>query len=106
MRAEEERFGETLARGVHALHGRLRSFLDPGAQFAADDRPGPSEIAAPGHTNLDAGLSWFPIEPLELRAAVRNLLDEAYYASPDRRFVLAPGINAAVTAAVRFSCAR
>jgi outer membrane receptor protein involved in Fe transport len=72
------------------------------ARSAADDRPGPSEIAAPGHTNLDAGASWFVTDRLEIRGAVRNILDEEYYASPDPRFVLAPGINGSVTLAVRF----
>jgi outer membrane receptor protein involved in Fe transport len=39
---------------------------------------------------------------LDLRALVRNILDETYYASPDTRFVLAPGISASLTAVVRF----
>jgi hemoglobin/transferrin/lactoferrin receptor protein len=72
------------------------------ARFADDDRPGPSEIAAPGHTHVDAGLSWFLTPRVELRGAVRNLRDEEYYASPDPRFVSAPGLNGAVTVAVRF----
>jgi hemoglobin/transferrin/lactoferrin receptor protein len=72
------------------------------AAYDADDRPGPSEIAAPGHANLDVGGSWTISPRVELRGAVRNLLDEAYYASPDPRFVLAPGINGFVTLAVRY----
>jgi len=72
------------------------------AVYAEDDRPGPSEILAPGHTNLDAGFSWALSERLELRGAVRNLLNEEYYASPDPRFVVAPGRNAFVTVRVRF----
>jgi outer membrane receptor protein involved in Fe transport len=39
---------------------------------------------------------------LDLRAIVRNLLDATYYASPDARFVFAPGISASLTAVVRF----
>jgi outer membrane receptor protein involved in Fe transport len=70
--------------------------------YGEDDRPGPSEIAAPGHANLDIGGSWFASERLELRGAVRNLLDREYYASPDRRFVFAPGLNAFLTVAVKF----
>ena len=31
------------------------------AVYADDDRPGPSEIVAPGHTNFDLGASWTPI---------------------------------------------
>jgi hypothetical protein len=33
---------------------------------------------------------------------VRNLLDDDYYASPDPRFVLAPGRSLSVTAVVQF----
>lgn len=72
------------------------------ATYADDDRPGPSEIETPGHTNLDIGGSWFASDRLELRAAVRNLLNDEYYASPDRRFVFAPGRNAFVTVSVTF----
>jgi len=72
------------------------------ALYAEDDRPGPSEIDAPGHTNVDLGLSWALSPRLEIRGAVRNLLNEEYYASPDPRFVVAPGRNAFVTVRVRF----
>lgn len=72
------------------------------AYWADDDRPGPSEVAAPGHANLDAGATWTVHRRVELRGAVRNILDASYYASPDPRFVPAPGRNAFVTARVRF----
>ncbi|MEZ5317482.1 MAG: TonB-dependent receptor [Vicinamibacterales bacterium] len=72
------------------------------AIYAEDDRPGPGEIVAPGHTNLDLGASWFVTPRVELRGAVRNLLNDEYYGSPDRRFVFAPGRNAYVTIAVKF----
>jgi outer membrane receptor protein involved in Fe transport len=72
------------------------------ARYADDDRPGPSEIEAPGHTNLDAGASWAPGKRFELRGTVRNILNQEYFASPDPRFVPAPGINGSVTALVRF----
>jgi hemoglobin/transferrin/lactoferrin receptor protein len=72
------------------------------ARYARDDRPGPSEVEAPGHTNLDAGATWTPTKRFELRGSVKNLLNEEYYASPDPRFVPAPGINGSVTALVRF----
>jgi hemoglobin/transferrin/lactoferrin receptor protein len=72
------------------------------ARYAEDDRPGPSEIEAPGHTNLDVGASWTPTKRFELRGSVKNLLNEEYYASPDMRFVAAPGINGSITALVRF----
>ncbi|HYN10255.1 MAG TPA: TonB-dependent receptor [Vicinamibacterales bacterium] len=72
------------------------------ARYAEDDRPGPSEVAAPGHTNVDVGTSWLPSKRLEIRGSVRNLLNQEYYASPDPRFVLAPGVNGSVTVLVRF----
>ena len=67
------------------------------AVYADDDRPGPSEIVAPGHTNLDLGASWRDRRTSKSAVSVRNLLNEEYYASPDPRFVLAPGINGFVT---------
>jgi len=67
-----------------------------------DDRPGPSEIAAPGATILDAGAGWRIVRQLELRAHLRNLLNDEYYASPDPRFVLAPGRSASLTFVLEF----
>jgi outer membrane receptor protein involved in Fe transport len=72
------------------------------AWYDADDRPGPSEIPAPGHTNVDAGATWELNRRVEIRGAVRNLLNEQYFASPDPRFVPAPGVNGFVTVRVRF----
>jgi hemoglobin/transferrin/lactoferrin receptor protein len=72
------------------------------ASYADDDTPGPSEVFAPGHTNLDVGATWFAARQVEIRGAIRNLLNEEYYASPDPRFVLAPGINGFVTLQVKF----
>ncbi len=67
-----------------------------------DDRPGPSEVAVPGATIVDLGGGWRIGPTLELRALLRNLLDERYYSSPDPRRVFAPGRSASVTAAVQF----
>jgi iron complex outermembrane receptor protein len=67
-----------------------------------DARPGPSEVEAPGYTSLDLGAGWHAGRRLEVRGAVRNLLNEEYYASPDPRFVFAPGVNGFVTVAVKF----
>lgn len=72
------------------------------AAYAEDDRPGPSEVVAPGHTNLDLGATWAPHRRLEIRGALRNLLDEEYFASPDPRWVFAPGLNGFVTVRVKF----
>jgi hemoglobin/transferrin/lactoferrin receptor protein len=69
---------------------------------AEDDRPGPSEVAAPGATLLDAGGGWRFGRNLELRGTLRNLLNDTYYASPDPRFVFAPGRSAALTFVAHF----
>jgi outer membrane receptor protein involved in Fe transport len=72
------------------------------AAFADDDRPGPSEIAMPGYTVVDLAGGVPLHRSLDLRLLVRNLFDATYYASPDARFVFAPGISASLTAVVRF----
>jgi outer membrane receptor protein involved in Fe transport len=72
------------------------------AWYAEDDRPGPSEIAAPGATLVDVGAGWRLARRLELRGQLRNLLDDDYYASPDARWVLAPGRSGSLTAVLQF----
>jgi outer membrane receptor protein involved in Fe transport len=72
------------------------------AFYADDDRPGPSEVPAPGHTNLDVGATWAIHRRLVIQGSIRNVLDETYYASPDPRFVLAPGVNGFVTVRIRY----
>jgi outer membrane receptor protein involved in Fe transport len=72
------------------------------ATFGEDDRPGPTEIAMPGYTLVDVSGGVPVSRNLDVRLLLRNLLDETYYASPDARFVLAPGISASLTAVVRF----
>jgi outer membrane cobalamin receptor len=72
------------------------------AKFAKDARPGPSEVAMPGYFLLDAGGGIALGSRLDLRALVRNALDETYLVSPDSRAVQAPGVSASLTAIVRF----
>jgi outer membrane receptor protein involved in Fe transport len=72
------------------------------AGYADDDRPGPTEQRTPGYVLIDASGAWALTGQLELRVVARNLLDATYLLSPDPRAVLAPGVNALVTAAVRF----
>jgi hemoglobin/transferrin/lactoferrin receptor protein len=72
------------------------------AVHAEDDRPGPSEVTAPGATLVDAGAGWRFQKHLELRGTARNLLNDTYYASPDPRFVLAPGRSASLTVVAFF----
>ena len=92
---------DTFSALVRKVFGTRASAFVRLAIYADDDRPGPSEVDAPGHTNLDLGANWSLHRRLEVRGAVRNLLNEEYYASPDPRFVLAPGINGFVTIAFR-----
>lgn len=70
--------------------------------IADDDRPGPSEVAGPGATIIDLSAGWRFSPGLELRAMVRNLLDDAYFASPDPRWVYAPGRSGSVTLGFQF----
>ena len=72
------------------------------AAFGADERIGPSEVRAPGYTLLDAGAGWWLTPHLELRANGRNLLNQRYFASPDPRWVPAPGRSGSLTASVTF----
>lgn len=70
--------------------------------FAEDDTPGPSEVSAPAARVVDLSTGWKLSRHVELRGIVRNLLDEAYYASPDPRWVYAPGRSGSVTIAFNF----
>lgn len=70
--------------------------------FAEDDTPGPSEVSAPAARVVDLSTGWKLSRHVELRGIVRNLLDEAYYASPDPRWVYAPGRSGSVTLAFNF----
>ncbi|MGH9896640.1 MAG: TonB-dependent receptor domain-containing protein, partial [bacterium] len=87
---------------------QLRKAISPGfaqirvARFTRDDRPGPTEVVAPGYTLVDVSGGVPLTSYLDLRGLVRNLFDQTYYASPDARFVFAPGINASVTVVARF----
>ncbi len=72
------------------------------ALLAKDERPGPSEVAAPGASIVDLAGGFRLTKYLELRANVRNLLDDSYFASPDPRWVYAPGRSASLTLAVEY----
>ena len=80
-----------------------RAFAQMRAAFLAnDERPGPSEVVAPGGSLVDLAGGYPLTRHLEVRANVRNLLDDAYYASPDPRWVYAPGRSGSVTLAFQF----
>ena len=94
--------GVLVARHLGAVD-RGRGFVQVRAGgYARDERPGPTEVATPGYTLIDLSGGVPLTEHLDLRAIVRNVLNETYYASPDTRFVFAPGINASITAVVKF----
>lgn len=72
------------------------------AYFVEDDLPGPTETVTPNYGTLDFSAGWRLSSKVELRGLVRNILDTAYPISPDKRAVLAPGINAVVTIVAEF----
>ena len=72
------------------------------AFYTKDDRPGPSEVAAPSATVIDLSGGWRLLPQIELRGILRNLLDDEYYASPDPRWVYAPGRSASLSLAFQF----
>ena len=72
------------------------------AFYSKDERPGPSEVEAPSASVIDLSGGWRLVRQLELRGILRNLLDDEYYASPDPRWVYAPGRSASLTLAVQF----
>jgi len=63
---------------------------------------GPSEVPTGDYRLADAGVSWRLTPQLELRGAMRNLLNDAYQSSAGPRPVLAPGRHASVTIVVTF----
>jgi outer membrane receptor protein involved in Fe transport len=71
------------------------------AWYADDNRPGPTEIAVPGYTLVDAAGGLSVADYLELRLSARNLLNELYTASQDARTVPAPGRSVALSAVFR-----
>jgi outer membrane receptor protein involved in Fe transport len=63
---------------------------------------GPSEVPTDDYTLADAGLSWRLTTQLELRGAMRNLLNDAYQSSAGPRWVWAAGRHGSVTIVVAF----
>ena len=85
----------------HGLRDRLAAY----ARFSmvgAHEFAGPSEVSTEGYQLLDAGVVWSLSRHLELRGALRNLLDEAYQSSAGPRWVWAPGRQISLTAVASF----
>lgn len=93
---------DTLAASIRQDLG-ARGFVQLRAAWHdRDDRPGPTEVATPSMTLVDLSAGWRLSPAWEVRALARNLLDEEYPASQDRRAVLAPGRSLSVTTVVEF----
>jgi outer membrane receptor protein involved in Fe transport len=85
----------------HGLGDRLASY----ARFSMvgpHDLAGPSEVSTESYQLLDGGVVWRLSRHLELRGALRNLLDEEYQSSAGPRWVWAPGRQMSLTAAASF----
>ena len=91
----------TLTARLRKDAGRWNAWVR-GAFFGALDEPGPTEQERPGYSLLDAGIGVRAGSRLEVDLLGRNLLDEAYLATPDARATLAPGITGILTATFRF----
>jgi outer membrane receptor protein involved in Fe transport len=91
----------TLTLRVRRDFGRAWGWVRAGA-YGDLDHPGPTEQPRPGYFLLDAGAGVRLGSRAELSVLGRNLLDEAYLASPDSRAVLAPGASAVVSLRLRF----
>jgi len=65
-------------------------------------RPGRCRWSAPSHSLLDSGVSYRLKPQLELRAVLRNILNDSYQSSSGPRWVWAPGRHGSATFVVRF----
>lgn len=92
---------ETFTLRLRRDFGRAWAWVRAAAYGALED-PGPTEQKRAGYALFDAALGVHLGSKVELRLVGRNLLDEAYLASPDPRAVLAPGITGILTLGVRF----
>lgn len=88
-----------LARKLFGTRGFAQARL---AWFAEDDEPGPGEREVNGYTRVDLAGGVRLARQFELRAQVRNLFDETYFATQATRAVLAPGRALSVTAVLSY----
>ena len=66
------------------------------------DEPGPNEVALDSKTVVDVSGGWRFHKTFELQLIVRNVLNESYLLTPDRRSPLAPGISGVLTGRLTF----
>ncbi len=88
-----------LGRKLFGTRGFAQARL---AWFDDDDMPGPTEREVNGYTLVDVAGGVNVARRLELRAQVRNLFDDTYFAAQSTRAVLGPGRSASLTAVVRY----
>ena len=69
---------------------------------SSHDAAGPTEVPTRHHNIVDAGVGWHLTRHLELRGAMRNLMNEAYQSSAGPRWVWAPGRHGSLTMVVAF----
>jgi outer membrane receptor protein involved in Fe transport len=93
---------DTLTLQLRKTFGERGSLHVRGALFAADERPGPTEVARDGYQAVDVWGRCRIAGRLEIGLSVRNLLGEEYLISPDARAELAPGRSLLLTAGVSF----
>jgi hemoglobin/transferrin/lactoferrin receptor protein len=72
------------------------------AFYASDHKPGPTEVPTPAYQLLDAAAGYKIHPRAELRFMARNLLDQSYPLSTDRRSPVAPGISGIATILIDF----
>ena len=80
-----------------------RGWVQLRAAWVGDlDEPGPNEVPLESHTVVDASTGWQVARVCELQLLVRNVFDETYLLTPDRRSPLAPGRSAVLSARLTF----
>jgi outer membrane receptor protein involved in Fe transport len=85
----------------HGVGNRLASYVRLEV-IGARDAAGPSEVPTANYQTVDVGIAWHVTKLLELRGAIRNVLNEMYPSSAGPRWVWAPGRQAALTTVVTF----
>lgn len=84
-----------------AAGARLSSYIRLSRIFA-HAAAGPTEVATPGHTQVDVAANWAIRPGIEVRAVARNLLDQRFYASAGPRWVFGAGRHGSLTLLLTF----
>ena len=73
-----------------------------GTYLVEHDEPGPNEVAIDAYMLVDLAAGWKVTRKVALQLLVRNLFDESYALSTDRRSPVAPGIAGILSARATF----